>query len=181
MNRTLLSLLVATVLTTSSCDKDNPTAFSFTNDYAEFTIQVDPTTAQGEIDMGTIEFETDVQGLVADNGVSIDNLNSVKIKAVKLTINDSNSPPYSFDLTSKINAEIGNLSGTSLIEFAKKDPVPTGGLNTIDLDVSDIELLSYFKQSKFKFKLSGFTTAPIDHAFEVKIGLTVKFEGEVIK
>ena len=53
--------------------------------------------------------------------------------------------------------------------------------NGIDLDVSDVELLSYFKQSKFKFKLSGFTTAPIDHVFEVKIGLTVKFEGEVIK
>lgn len=66
MNRILL-FLVATVLTTTSCDKTTPTAFSFTNDYAEFTIQVDPTTAQGEIDMGTIEFETDVQGLVADN------------------------------------------------------------------------------------------------------------------
>ncbi|MBK9318931.1 MAG: hypothetical protein IPM91_09025 [Bacteroidetes bacterium] len=92
-----------------------------------------------------------------------------------------NSTPYTFDLTSKINAEIGNLSGTSLIEFAKKDPVPTGGLSTIDLDVSDIELLSYFKQTKFKFKLSGFTTGPIDHAFDVKVKLTVKFEGEVIQ
>ncbi|MBK9318930.1 MAG: hypothetical protein IPM91_09020 [Bacteroidetes bacterium] len=94
MNRTLLSLLVATVLTTSSCDKDNPTAFSFTNDYAEFTIQVDPTTTQGDIDMGTVEFETDVQGLVADNGVSTDNLNSVKIKAVQLTINDKQHTLY---------------------------------------------------------------------------------------
>ncbi|MBK7887214.1 MAG: hypothetical protein IPJ86_07900 [Bacteroidetes bacterium] len=181
MKRYLYALLVAMVLTTTSCDKDNPTAFSFTNDYAEFTIQVNPTTTQGNIEMGTIEFDTDIQGLVSDNGVSIDNLNSVKIKAVTLTMIDSNSTPYTFDLTNKINAEIGNLSGTGLIEFAKKDPVPTGGLNTIDLDVSDVELLSYFKQSKFKFKLSGFTTAPIDHVFEVKIGLTVKFEGEVIK
>jgi len=181
MKRFLTSLLMAMLLITTSCDKDNPTAFSFTNDYAEFTIQIDPTTLQGDIDMGTVEFETDVQGLVSDNGVSTDNLNSVKVKAIKLTINDNNATPYTFDLTTKINAEIGNLAGTSLIEFAKKDPVPTGGLTTLDLDVSDVELLSYFKQTKFKFKLSGFTTAPIDHAFDVKVAMTVKFEGEVIK
>ncbi len=164
-----------------SCDKDNPTAFSFTQDYAEFTVTVPVTSTQGDIDMGTVEIETDVQGLVSDNGVSVDNLNSVKVKGVNLTIIDPNSTPYTFDLTGKIKTEIGNLSGTSLIEFAKKDPVPGGGLNTLDLDVMDVELLGYFKQSKIKFKISGFTNAPVDHSFDLKVKLKVRFEGEVIK
>lgn len=181
MKKSLSCLLLLMVLTITSCDKENPTAFSFTNDYAEFTIQINPTTTQGDIDMGTVEIETDIQGLAADNGVSIDNLNSIKIKSVELTISDTNSTPYTFDLTNRIEAEIGNLSGTGLVTMAEKDPVPTGGLSTINLDVADIELLGYFKQTKLKFKLSGFTTGPIDHTFDVKVQLTVTFKGEVIK
>lgn len=181
MKKIFLSLFGIMMILTTGCKDDNPTAFSFSHDYAEFTIPVTSTSIQGDIDLGTFEFETDIQSLVADNGVSIDNLDAVKIKGVTLTINDTNSSPYTFDLLARVNAEIGNLNNANLIEFAKKDPVPSGALNSIDLDVSDIDLLPYFKQTKFKFKLSGFTNGPIDHDFDVKVALKVQMEGEVIK
>ncbi len=181
MKKHLLFYLITFLLLSSSCDKENPTAFSFTHDYAEFTFTVNPTSTQGDIELGVTEIETDIQGLVSDNGVSIDNLNSVKVKAIAISIIDTTGTPYTFNLLNKVIAEINNVNNPTLIEFAKKDPVPGGGLTTLNLDVNNIELLPYFKLSKIKFNLSGFTNAPIDHAFDVKVAVTVKFEGEVIK
>lgn len=177
--RPFLILLLLSVVT--SCDDENLTGFSFTHDYASITITVNPTSLQGDMNLGDVEIESDIQGLVADNGVGIDNLTSIKVKAVKLEIEDTDSVPYTFDLTTKIKSEISNVAGTSLIEFAGKDPVPTGGLSTLNLDVQDVELINYLKSTKFKFNLSGFTTAPITHAFNVKVTLTTTFKGEVLK
>ncbi|MBL7923450.1 MAG: hypothetical protein JNL88_04545 [Bacteroidia bacterium] len=180
-NLTFTLLVAGLLLTSTACDKDNLTGFSFTHDYAEFTITVDSTSLQGDLNLGTMEIETDVQGLMSDNGVSVDNLNSVKVKAVNLSIEDSHATPYTFDLLGKIVTEISNTAGSSMKVFAKKDPVPTGGLSTIDLDVQDVELMDYFKLSKIKFNISGFTNGPIEHSFNVKVKMKVKFEGEVIK
>ena len=181
MKKLLLTLLSCFLFLNYSCNKDDLTGFTFTHDYAELTFQVNPTTLQGDLTLGTMEVETDIQSLMSENKMNIDNLNSVKVSAIKLTINDVNSTPYSFNLLSKIKAEIGSVNGTSMIQFAQKDPVPTGGLNSIDLDVAGTDLLPYFKLTKFKFNLSGFTNGPIDHAFEVKVLMKVKFEGQVIK
>ena len=164
-------ILSAAAFLFPACDKDNLTAFEFTNDYASFNITVTPTTTMGDLSLGTVEVETDIQELVSDNGVNVDNLKSIKITGIKLTILDNDPSPYTFDILSK---------GT-MIEFAKKDPVPTGGLTTLDLDINNVELLDYLKKTKFKFDINGATTDSIDHSFDVKVELKVKFEGELIK
>lgn len=174
-------LAVVFALFFTACDKDNLTAFEFTNDYAAFNITVNPTTTMGDLSLGTVEVETDVQELVSDNGVNVDNLKSIKITGIKLTIIDSDPSPYTFDILSKVNSRVGSTTGGSMIEFAKKDPVPTGGITTIDLDVNSVELLDYLKKTKFKFDINGTTTDSIDHSFDVKVELKVKFEGELIK
>lgn len=181
--KNLLSLLLVFMLITlsTSCDEETLTGFSFSHDYSTLTITVDPTTVQGDLNLGVIEIESDIQGLVSGQGVGVDNLKSIKVTAVKLEIEDTNPNPYTFDLTTRIKSEMSNLAGTSLIEFAGKDPVPTGGLTALNLDVQDVELINYFKQTKFKFNLSGFTTAPIDHSFNVKITMTAQFKGDILK
>jgi hypothetical protein len=181
--KNLLSLAMVFMLISlsTSCDDENLTAFSFSNDYATATITVDPTNIQGDIDLGVLEIESDIQGLVSGEGVGIDNLKSIKVTAIKLEIEDTNSTPYTFDLVTRIKSEISNLAGTSLIEFAGKDPVPTGGQTEISLDVQDVELINYFKQTKFKVRLKGFTTGPIDHSFNVKLTMAATFKGEVLK
>ncbi|MFN8152856.1 MAG: hypothetical protein U0Y08_01050 [Bacteroidia bacterium] len=170
----------AVLLLFNSCSK-NPTAFSFSHDYVATTFTVQPTTTAGDIVFTSEEIETDIQGLVADNGVSIDNLNSIKVKSVTLTIIDSNSTPYTFDLVSKVESKIGRTTDGTLIKFAGKDPVPASALTSLGLDVNDIELLDYFGKTKIKFELNGHTNAAIDHAFQIKVEMTVGFEGEVIK
>lgn len=181
--KNLLSLLLVFMFVTfsTSCDDENLTGFSFSHDYSTLTITVDPTTVQGDLNLGVLEIESDIQGLVSGQGVGVDNLKSIKVTAVKLEIEDTDPNPYTFDLTTKIKSEISNVAGTSLIEFAGKDPVPTGGLTELNLDVQDVELINYIKQTKFKFNLSGFTTAPIDHSFNVKITMTAQFKGEILK
>jgi hypothetical protein len=174
-------ILIAATFLFQSCDKDNLTAFEFTNDYAAFNITVNPTTTMGDLSLGTVEIESDIQELVADNGVNVDNLKSIKVTGIKLTVLDSDPSPYTFDILSKVNSKVGSTTGGTMVEFAKKDPVPSGGLTTIDLDVNDVELLDYLKKTKFKFELNGTTTDSIDHSFEVKVELKVKFEGELIK
>ncbi|MBP7167136.1 MAG: hypothetical protein KBB64_05725 [Bacteroidia bacterium] len=174
-------ILIAAAFLFPACDKDNLTAFEFTNDYASFNITVTPTTTMGDLSLGTVEVETDIQELVSDNGVNVDNLKSIKITGIKLTILDNDPSPYTFDILSKVNSRVGSTTGGTMIEFAKKDPVPTGGLTTLDLDINNVELLDYLKKTKFKFDINGATTDSIDHSFDVKVELKVKFEGELIK
>lgn len=182
MKNLLCLLLVFMFITLSnSCDDENLTGFSFSHDYSTLTITIDTTSAQGDLQLGILEIESDIQGLVSGQGVGIDNLKSIKVTAIKLEIEDTNPNPYTFDLTTRIKGEMSNLAGTSLIEFAGKDPVPTGGLTELNLDVQDVELINYFKQTKFKFNLSGFTTAPIDHSFNVKITMRAQFKGDILK
>jgi len=174
-------LIFLLIVTSTSCDKEKLTAFSFTHDYTTFIITVDPTTLQGDIELGTYEIETDIQGLVSDNGVGIDNLTSIKVTAIQLEIEDTDSAAYTFDLTTKIKGEISNIAGTSMIEFAAKDPIPSLGSSSINLDVKDVELVNYFKATKLKCKLSGFTSATIDHSFNLKVTLSTTFKGELLK
>jgi hypothetical protein len=54
---------------------------------------VDPTTTQGDIDLGVLEFESDIQGLVSGQGVGVDNLKSIKVTAVKLENRRHRSQP----------------------------------------------------------------------------------------
>ncbi len=176
-----LALVFILISLTTSCDDESLTGFSFSNNYATATITVDPTNIQGDIELGVLEFESDIQGLVSGQGVGVDNLKSIKVTAIKLEIEDTDPNPYTFDLVTKIKSEISNLSGSSLIEFAGKDPVPTGGQTEIFLDVQDVELINYFKQTKFKVNLKGFTTDSIDHSFNVKLTMSATFKGEVLK
>ena len=176
-----LAMVFILISLSTSCDDESLTGFSFSNNYATATITVDPTNIQGDIELGVLEFESDIQGLVSGQGVGVDNLKSIKVTAIKLEIEDTDPNPYTFDLVTKIKSEISNLSGSSLIEFAGKDPVPTGGQTEIFLDVQDVELINYFKQTKFKVNLKGFTTDSIDHSFNVKLTMSATFKGEVLK
>ncbi|HOS49548.1 MAG TPA: hypothetical protein PLG57_12965 [Bacteroidia bacterium] len=180
MKKLFYALAACFLLFSYSC-KDDLTAFSFTHDYAEFEIEVDPTTTQGNISLGEYEVSTNITNLLKDNGASLEHLKSVTVKSINLAIDDSSATPYTFNLVSKINAKIGNTNSSSMIDFAKKDPVPSTGLTAIDLDMFDTDLLGYFRNSNIKFNLSGFTNAPIDHAFKVKVKLRVQFEGDIIK
>jgi len=179
MKKALLMLMTGILISLSSC-KDDPTDFSFTHDYNEFTINIDPTTSEGELELGEVELETDVQSLVADNKVNVDNLKSVKIKSITLSIADTDSLPYTFNLLSRVSAQIGKTDATALIEVAGKNPVPSDGLSTLDLEVSDVELLDYFKKTKIRFNLKGFTNEPINHPFALKIKMEVQFKGEIL-
>lgn len=127
------------------------------------------------------EIETDIQSLMSANGLSIDNLSSVKVKSVTLSIIDNDSIPYTFDLVSKMETKIGQTTDGTLIKFAGKDPVPATQLTNLALDVNEIELLDYFKKSKLKFELAGHTNHPITHTFHIQVEMRVSFEGEVIK
>lgn len=180
MKKLIYSLAACFILLSYSC-KDDLTAFSFTHDYAEFTIDVAPSAIQGDLNLGEYEVSTNITNLLKDNGASIEHLKSVKVTAINLSIADTNATPATFNIVNKINAKIGNLSGTTMIDFAKKDPVPATGLSALDLVMFDTELLNYFKNADFKFSLAGFTNAPIDHAFQLKVKLTVKFEGDIVK
>ncbi len=180
-NQFLLTIgLLALTILISGC-KENPTAFSFTEDYVTTTITIHPTTASGDMIFTSEEIETDIQGIASANGISIDNLNSAKVKSVTLTLIDNNPTPYTFDLLSKVESKIGRTTDGTLITFAKKDLIPSTGLSNLSLDVNDLELLDYFKKTKLKFELSGHTNAPIDQVFQIQVEMSVRFEGEVIK
>lgn len=182
MKKQLLNVLgVFVVMILFSSCKENPTAFSFTEEYVTTTITLFPTSTSGDMVFTSEEIETDIQGIVSANGVSVDNLNSAKVKSVTLSIIDSDPTPYTFDLLSKVEAKIGRTTDGTLIKFAGKDPVPVSGSASLSLDVNDLELLDYFKKTKLKFELSGHTNAPIEHVVQIQVEMSVKFEGEVIK
>lgn len=166
-------------MTLSSC-KDNITAFEFSHDYAAINIIVDPTNTMGDLTFTTREIETDIQKIASDNGVSVNNLKSVKISEVIVTLIDINANPYTFDLLDRIDSKIGKTSDSTLVTFAGKNPVPDGGLTEFKLDVNNVELLDYFKSNRLKFQLSGFTNDSIDHAFNLKVELKIAVKGEVI-
>lgn len=175
----LLTSFVLLSLVLTSC-KDNITAFEFTHDYAAINVIVSPTTSMGEMVFTTEEIETDIQEIAADNGVNTDNLKSVKVSEVIVTLIDNDPAPYTFDLIDRIESKIGKTTDGTLIKFAGKDPVPDGGSTEFKLDVNNIELVDYFKNTKLKFQLSGFTNDTINHSFTLKVEMKIKVEGELI-
>jgi hypothetical protein len=177
----LLSALLLFLL--SSCSEENPTAFSFSHDYNGIKVNIDTTSFQGNIALGDYAFNTELLNILADNGVTLENLESVTVTAVELSIEDTSTlaMPYTFDLLGKIQSRIGKAGSSSLTDIAKKDPVPAQGLTTLALDVTPVNLLDYFKASTLKFDLSGSTTAPIQHPFALNAKVTVQFKGEFIK
>lgn len=130
--------------------------------------------------MGEVELETDVQSLVADNKVNVDKVKSVKIKSIALSIIHTDSLPYTFDLLSTVSAKIGKTDASGLIEVAGKNPVPANQLTSLDLEVSDVDLVEYFTKTKIRFNLKGFTNDPITHPFNLKVKLEVQFKGEIL-
>jgi len=177
----LLSALLLFLL--SSCTEENPTAFSFSHDYNGIKVNIDTTSFQGNISLGDYAFNTVLQNILNNNGVTLENLESVTVTAVELSIEDTSTlaVPYTFDLLGKIQSRIGKSGSSTLTDIAKKDPVPAQGLTTLALDVTPVNLLDYFKASTVNFDLSGSTTAPIQHPFALNAKVTVQFKGEFIK
>lgn len=179
MKNLILATGMSVLMWFASCKKD-PTNISFTNDYAEFTITIDTTSQQGLLELGETEIETNIQSLADANNVILDKIKSAEIKAITLRISDTLPDPYTFNLISSLTASMGKDGTTALTTVASKNPVPEEGLNTLNLDVNQIELLDYFKSSKIRFNLKGFTKGPVTHPFQLKVKLQVRFEGEVI-
>lgn len=163
----------------NSC-KDNITAFEFTHDYAAINVAVTPSSAIGEMTFTTEEIETDIQEIASDNGINTDNIKSVTVSEVIVTLIDNAPAPYTFDLLDRIESKIGKTTDGTLIKFAGKDPVPDGGSTEFKMDVNNIELVDYFKNTRLKFQLSGFTNDSIEHAFTLKVEMKITVEGELI-
>lgn len=175
---TTIGLLLLS-LTLSAC-KDNITAFEFSHDYAAINIIVDTTSTLGELTFTTREIATDIQEIASDNGVSVDKLKSVKLSEVIVTLIDINANPYTFDLLDRIETKIGKTTDSTLVMLAGKNPVPDGGVTEFKMDVNNVELLDYFKNTRLRFQLSGFTNDSIQHAFNLKVELKIAVKGEVI-
>lgn len=176
MKLKILFLLISTVAILS-CDKLNPT-IRFDHKAGDINIDI-PATTQSVIQPGsTIKFaeipiNNDIKPTLEANGVSIDQVKSVKVKSVSLIVMQGN-----FDFAGSI--ELGlSLSGNET-KFAFKNPIPTG-VSTLELDIDEqADLTTYLKASSFALIVKG-TQRAANSAVTIKATITYTVEATVKK
>ena len=151
MKLKILFLLMSTIAIIS-CDKLNPTV-KFDHTATEVSFEVPANADLGAKKFAEKVITNDIKPTLEANGVSVDQIKSVKVKSINFTITQSTVATTNFDFASSLETYL-SMSGNET-KFASKDPVPTGS-SSIDLDVnSDVDLATYLKSTSFTFTVKG--------------------------
>lgn len=139
----------------------------------EISFVVEPTTATGEIIFTEKDVYINLDSIItaANDKVKTDRITSAKLQ--KLTFEIDPSSNATFDLVKSVSAKMGLTTG-DLVTIAEKDPMPTGGLKTVDVDVNDAEIVDFLKATNFKFDVRGVLNGPINEAIPMKARMTIK-------
>lgn len=95
-----------------------------------------------------------------------ENLKYIKMKEFKLTIDDVNANPYTYDMISDIYGyAIGN--GMSDAKFVTKENLPIEGATELTLTVLDQDIQQFINSNEFQVRLDLALRDTIEHPFRI--------------
>jgi hypothetical protein len=179
---TVFTALIFMILT-NSCDKAKDTINELTEfdidmsananiPAATFTTVVDITQP---LEIETPEIPTNATEEFSKNKTSADLISEIKVTRLTITTTAAN-----MDYIKSISINI--KSGSTKQRVARKDVMPTG-VNTVSLDLDDVNIKDYISKDKISFQISALLNAGKipNQAQELKIDQRVRVKATLIK
>lgn len=187
LKRLSLAFFVLSLFTFQSCEKIKEQleelSINIPLGLAEVIFTANPTPA-GEV-VFTKEVSTDIQKTLDDYGagenldISLDDIESIKPKTMVLRIVDDNS---SFKLSDVEYVEIQifteNKTEKQLVAKRTFEGVTE---NSVELDISDVELKDYLKEDKVSYEFLVRTNAAIEEPTQIGIKMTYTVGVKIFK
>ncbi len=170
--RILFIALAISAFTIQSCEEilqGIPITFDLTE---TVTMDLMP---QGEFSI-IEEVETKAEEQVATVGATLDDIKSIKINTMVLSINDAN-PDASFDAFDRVEVSLV-ADGLDEVIVASKELTETG-ITSVEIDMNDVELADYLKKEVVTYKLSWATNTDITEAFDVDVKSNVTIQVQI--
>ena len=171
-------LLMSVIFLSTSCKKGIDA--TFTKDFSNVAFTIPATTQSGTINSSGVNVSTGISKYASDNGFSLSNLKSAKIKTCTLTINDTSATPITFDVIDYITAQVGS-TGLSTVDIATKNPITHNAATTLTLDLNSTDVAPYIKADNFTYQVTGHTNAPVPHNVPMTAHITFEITASVIK
>ncbi len=173
-----VSILLLAAVSMHSCeDLGNLTnkTFAFVDtDYYDLDFNVDPTDDAG-FQIFTEEFITgDITNVLEEAGFSSDKVESIHIYEALVNLREVDTYK-DFDLLKFVELTV-YTDDQGETKVAWSDPVPENKIS-LTLDISDSNILSYFKEDQFILTAQGFLKERINS--EMKLHAKVKFRVKV--
>jgi hypothetical protein len=156
----------------SSCDKEQIVPFDI--EFLNVPISVGPLVSpNGNEVFFTKVFLTETEQKLNEYGASFDDIESAKLKTLKLRI--ANPPIRNFDPIDFVEAW-AFATGVDTIKVAYTDPIPDEGLKEVEFNSQYSDLSELVKQDDFSFFVQGYHNAPLADSthFELDFVITVK-------
>lgn len=157
-------LAIAALATIFSGCKDTeiPVNFTYTGARAYFNVPIVNTTTYST--ETTIKFNVD--SLANVYKFDKKNLKYIKMKNFKLTIDDTNTNPYTFNLISDIfGYAIGNASTSA--KFVSKENIEQNSAIQVSMAVLDQDIKEFINSNQFRVKLDLALRDSIKHPFRL--------------
>lgn len=124
------------------------------------------------------EVETDAETHVATVGASLDDIQSIVINTVNVSIADLASGA-DFSAFDRVSVIIG-ADGLDEVEVASKE-INGEASTSIDVDVVEVELADYLKQPTVSYKLLCETNSDITTAFDVNVSVNATIQVQIVE
>lgn len=164
-SRLLLSLFALLVI--AGCDKASfNTNLLIKGDPLYYDV---PVTSSSTFDFRS-KVALNVNDWATKNNFDVKRVNSIKVNELVLSIVDSSTTPYTFDIIDMVEWSIisgkGDVLVSSQTQNDKKD-----GKTSMTLSVKDTDIKGIMSDSSATLRLTGTLNAPIEHAFKFKADL----------
>ena len=148
--RNILILLSVAVLFSTACDDLLSDLLKFNSQWYPAEFSIDPSYALGDTVLTTDEISVNVDSVLEANGISKENLRSVRMSDAKITVLTEG---YNFDPLTRVDFFMDS-PGLGLTKVAWLDTVPQG-VTTIELDLNKDDLSDYLEEDSFIFTATG--------------------------
>jgi hypothetical protein len=166
MRRIILVVFAAAMFFCFGCDDLLSDLLKFNGEWYPFEFSIEPEDEVGNIVLASDEYDANIDSLFEAEGLSRENLKSVKISDAEITVITAG---HTFDPVTSVEL-VMETPGLGSKRVAWLDTVPRG-VTTIELDLSSDDLQEYLMEETFEFTVSGF--------LETRVSESVNFEGRV--
>lgn len=157
-------LFVLALIVITGCDKASfNTNLLIKGDPAYFDV---PVTSDATFDIKS-KVTMNVNEWATKNNFDVKKVNSIKVNELVLSIVDTTSKPYTFDIIDMVEWSIVSGKG-AVLASAQTPNDKKDGKTSMTLTVKDTDIKSIMSDTLATLRLNGTLNAPVEHPFKFK-------------
>jgi hypothetical protein len=174
INPSLIIVVSSAILSFTACKK-TVEPINYTKEYSSYDIVVDTTSSTGEFLIGSHDVQTDIASKLTTEGFTINNLQSVRVKEIKI---ETTEPNKTLDYFSKIDIRLNNQGAGNVI-FATRELGESYTSTSVTFVDQGFELKEFFKQGEMQFNIFGINDLLILQPLSLKVSMSFTIDAKL--